>query len=76
MPLFLGVEIGGTKLQLVLGDASGTIHSRRRLTVDVALGAEGIRKQIETTIPELIGDNRIEGVGVGFGGPVDWLTGI
>lgn len=73
--LRIGIEIGGTKLQLVLGDASGTIHSRRRLTVNVALGAEGIRKQIETTLTELIGGNKIEGVGVGFGGPVDWRTG-
>lgn len=73
--LRLGIEIGGTKLQLVLGDASGKIHDRRRRTVNVARGAEGIRDQIQATIPELTGNNKIECVGVGFGGPVDWRTG-
>ena len=31
LKLLLGIEIGGTKLQLVLGDATGRIHERRRL---------------------------------------------
>jgi glucokinase len=71
----LGIEIGGTKLQLVLGDAAGGIQARRRLVVESAHGAEGIRRQIERTIPELLAGNKIEAVGVGFGGPVDWRTG-
>ncbi len=73
--LLLGIEIGGTKLQLVLGDAAGRIHARRRLVVVAAQGAEGIRRQIERTIPELLADRKIAAVGVGFGGPVDWRTG-
>ena len=71
----LGIEIGGTKLQLVLGDGTGRIHARRRLTVTPAHGAEGIQGQIERTIPELRADGKIAAVGVGFGGPVDWRTG-
>ena len=71
----LGIEIGGTKLQLVLGDGRGTIHERRKLTVEPARGAVGIRQQIEKTIFELRRRNTIEAVGAGFGGPVDWRTG-
>lgn len=71
----LGIEIGGTKLQLVLGDTAGVIHARRRLVVETAHGAGGIRHQIERTIPELLADKKIAAVGVGFGGPVDWRTG-
>jgi glucokinase len=71
----LGIEIGGTKLQLVLGDEIGVIQSRRRLTVAREAGAEGIRQQIAQAIPEVLGDSPIEAVGVGFGGPVDWRTG-
>ena len=71
----LGIEIGGTKLQLVLGDARGMIHERRKLTVEPAKGAAGIREQIERTISELLQQHTIEAVGVGFGGPVDWKTG-
>lgn len=73
--LLLGIEIGGTKLQLVLGDAAGAIHARRRLVVETAPGAGGIRRQIEQTIPELSAGKKIAAVGVGFGGPVDWRTG-
>ena len=35
---YVGIEIGGTKLQLVLGDGAGRIRERRRLAVDAAEG--------------------------------------
>jgi glucokinase len=68
----IGIEIGGTKLQLVLGNAQGQIHKRVRLKVDAASGAAGIRNQIETALPGLVAGNKIQALGVGFGGPVDW----
>lgn len=71
----LAVEIGGTKLQLVLGDESARILERRRLTVAPAAGAAGIRRQIEQALPELLRDRGIKAAGVGFGGPVDWRNG-
>ena len=51
---YLGIEIGGTKLQLVLGNDAGEILERRRLTVEAAGGAAGIRTQIQRTLPELM----------------------
>ncbi|MSU57045.1 MAG: ROK family protein [Pedosphaera sp.] len=71
----LAIEIGGTKLQLVLGDEAGKICERRQLSVAPAEGAEGIRRQIARTITELKLGHTIEAVGVGFGGPVDWKSG-
>jgi len=68
----LGIEIGGTKLQLVLGEG-GNIKERRRLIVEPALGAAGIRDQIKGTLSEFGGS--FSAVGVGFGGPVDWKKG-
>ena len=73
--LILGVEIGGTKLQVVLGDEAGKIGERRKLAVDPAKGAAGIRQQIEKAVAELTRGRRILRAGVGFGGPVDWKTG-
>lgn len=72
---FLGIEIGGTKLQLVVGDESAAIVERRRFTVERAHGAAGIRRQIEAGVEELLARHRPAAVGVGFGGPVDWRTG-
>ena len=72
---FLGIEIGGTKLQLVTGDEAGTLRERRRLAVNPSEGAAGIRRQIEQALPELLRQNVVHAVGVGFGGPVDWRAG-
>jgi glucokinase len=73
--MFLGIEIGGTKLQLVLGDGSARIRERLRLSVDPAQGGSGIRDQINRALPKLVRGRKISAVGVGFGGPVDWRTG-
>ena len=73
--MILGVEIGGTKLQVVLGDEAGKIGERRKLHVDPAKGAAGIRQQIEQAVTELTRGCQILRAGVGFGGPVDWKTG-
>lgn len=71
LPHLLGVEIGGTKLQLGLGLGDGTIAVLRRLAVDPARGAAGIRGQIAATVAELVREvGPIRAAGVGFGGPV------
>ena len=72
---FLGIEIGGTKLQLVTGDEQARITGRRRLAVNVREGGAGIRRQIAAALPELLAAAKPAAVGVGFGGPVDWRTG-
>jgi glucokinase len=74
--MYLGIEIGGTKLQLGLGGGDGTLAALWRGGVDVARGGEGIREQIVREVPLLLeraGVSRdpVRGVGVGFGGPVD-----
>jgi glucokinase len=71
---FLGIEIGGTKLQLVLADADLRILRRFRFKIDQAAGARGIRECIEDTLKQLK-DTPIETIGVGFGGPIDRATG-
>ncbi len=71
----VGVEIGGTKLQIVLGTAEGGILERVRFEVDPARGAVAIRDHIEQTLGSWRGTGALASIGVGFGGPVDWRTG-
>ena len=71
----LAIEIGGTKLQLAVGDDSGAIVERQRFDVDKTRGGAGIREQIVATLPLLLAQAKPEAIGVGFGGPVDWRTG-
>jgi glucokinase len=71
----LAIEIGGTKLQLFVGDERGQIFHRWRFDIDAARGGEGIRAQIAEALPEILREHAIAAVGVGYGGPVDWHTG-
>src|SRR5947209_2942261 len=71
--MYLGIEIGGTKLQLGVGRGDGTILRLWRGTVDAAAGGAGIRRQIAAAAAEL-GLAGVRGVGVGFGGPTDDAT--
>lgn len=70
--MLLGVEIGGTKLQLGVGRGDGTeLVALERLTVQTQDGAEGIRRQIASAARGLIERYDVRAVGIGFGGPVD-----
>ncbi len=67
----LGIEIGGTKLQLGVGDGtSPRLDALVRCSVDVAQGAAGIRAAIAREVPALLASHAIESIGIGFGGPV------
>ncbi len=74
--LFLGIEIGGTKLQLGVGTGDGApLVALERRNVDAARGAAGILEQIDTVGAALLARYPVRRIGVGFGGPVDASTG-
>ena len=74
-PFLLGIEIGGSKLQIVTGDCDARILQRQRLVVNTARGGVGIREQIAAALGGILAAGRPGAVGVGFGGPVDWRSG-
>jgi glucokinase len=71
---FLGIEIGGTKLQVVCGYADGTVLATHRYAVEPYAGATGIRNNIAAAVQQYA-PGEIAAVGVGFGGPVNRNTG-
>ena len=73
--LRIGIEIGGTKQQLVAGDAEGNIIDRCRFSVDAEGGGPVIRERIAEELPALVTAHKPERIGVGFGGPVDITKG-
>jgi glucokinase len=75
--MFLGIEIGGTKLQFGVGrgDGSDFVAFERR-DVDIPRGGQGIRDQIREVGRELVAAHRIERVAYGFGGPIFGTRGI
>jgi len=75
--MFLGVEIGGTKLQLGVGRGDGAdLVAVVRRDVDPARGAAGILEEIERSATALIQKHAIERIGFGFGGPCDAMLGV
>jgi len=75
--MFLGIEIGGTKLQLGVGrgDGSDFVAFERR-DVDIARGGQGIREQIRDVGRQLVAAHKIERAAYGFGGPIFGSRGI
>lgn len=74
--MYLGIEIGGTKLQVAVGSgARAELVALRRADVDATQGAAGILRQIEQIARELIDQFSPTAAGIGFGGPVDAASG-
>jgi glucokinase len=74
--MYLGIEIGGTKLQLGVGAGnSDQLIDLERRDIDSSKGAEGIREQILEAGTLLKSKHDIQAVGYGFGGPVNAATG-
>jgi glucokinase len=74
--MFLGIEIGGTKLQIGVGAGDGSPPvALSRLEIELAAGAVGILGRIESETAALVAKFPVRRIGVGFGGPIDPDTG-
>jgi len=74
--MHLGIEIGGTKLQLGVGAGDGSeLVALERRDVNPGHGGAGIRDQIEDAGRALLERHDIERIGFGFGGPIDVTSG-
>lgn len=75
--MYLGIEIGGTKLQLGVGSGDGSEFAAfARHDIDIRRGAPGILEQIEKSVTALAQKYKIERIGIGFGGPVNSQSGM
>jgi glucokinase len=74
--MFLGIEIGGTKLQLAIGAGNGSPPLElERIEAESRHGAEEIRRQIAEAAHRLLERHAVQAIGIGFGGPVDATSG-
>lgn len=74
--MYLGIEIGGTKLQLGVSEGrDATLVAIERRTVDPDRGAAGILENIESAGIALMQKHKVERIGIGFGGPCNASTG-
>lgn len=74
--MLLGIEIGGTKLQLGVGAGDGSpLVALDRHTVEPSGGAVSILARIESATAALLNRYPVKRIGIGFGGPVDSAAG-
>lgn len=71
---YIGVEIGGTKQQVCVGEGGGKIWECRQVKLGNDTTAQNILAWIQKTIEDLRKTYPVDAIGVGFGGPIDPKT--
>ena len=82
--LYLGVDIGGTKCALVLGDAALNVVDRMAFPTEVARGPDAIIHELVRAARQLLkrqtgcetGDGALCAIGISCGGPLDSRAGL
>ncbi|HZG68694.1 MAG TPA: ROK family protein, partial [Herpetosiphonaceae bacterium] len=77
--MILGLDIGGTKTALILGDRTGAVRARRQFPTPLHLGPHAAVEQIASAAQDFLvaeGASGLEAAGVSIGGPLDSVAGV
>jgi predicted NBD/HSP70 family sugar kinase len=74
MAVYVGLDIGGTKIMVAAADRQGNILRRARMDTSSSLEEDLVN--INNMIAEVTGGDTILGMGAAIGGPLDWEQGI
>ena len=74
MAVFIGLDIGGTKIMVAAADQEGNILRRARTATSTSFEADLVN--INNMIAEVAEEYQIVGMGAAIGGPLDWEQGI
>jgi len=75
----VGIDLGGTKIELALVDSSGHIHDRIRVPTESKDGYKAILTRIKDSSDQLCGKNKdinVSSIGIGVAGQVNKTSGI
>lgn len=75
MEYIIGIEIGGSKLQVFLSESKLKIIKKFFKDVGDTKEASHILDMITSIVDELVLKYKIKAISVGFGGPIDYKTG-
>jgi glucokinase len=81
IPLFLGVDIGGTKCAVVLGDSRAKVLDRIAFPTQTQLGLRSTRSRLFQAVDDLLKKNsadpsQLRRIGISCGGPLDSRRGL
>ena len=74
MAIYIGLDIGGTKLMVAAADEAGRIL--RRMMKPTPLDLQEGLDLLNSMIAEVADGEQIAGMGAAIGGPLDWRTGV
>ena len=74
MAIFIGLDIGGTKIMVAAADREGNLLRRARMATSTSLETD--LENINSMIAEVAAGKEITGMGAAIGGPLDWERGI
>jgi glucokinase len=74
MAVFIGLDIGGTKIMVAAADREGNILRRARADTSTSLETDLVN--INSMIAGVAEDEQLLGMGAAIGGPLDWEKGI
>ena len=74
MTVFVGLDIGGTKIMVAASNREGIILRRTRTSTSTSL--EEDLANISNMITEVVAQDDVLGMGAAIGGPLDWEQGI
>jgi glucokinase len=77
--IYVGIDIGGTKCAVVIGDSSFSIKKKVFFETKVERGYKAILEEFQTHIDALIADfpgNHLKRIGISCGGPLDSVKGV
>ena len=77
-PSILGLDVGGTKIGVIIGTPTGEIHARRSFATHPERGFQPVFDEMVHVAEQVIDEARspVTAVSVSIGGPLDVLNGI
>ena len=76
-PCAIGIDIGGTKIEIAIATSSGKVENRILIPTQVVLGPQGILQEILSAVQKLLSQTSLkpEAIGVGMAGQIAAETG-
>jgi predicted NBD/HSP70 family sugar kinase len=74
MAIYIGLDIGGTKLMAAAADEEGVILRRTR--TDTPLGLDEGLALLQQLVTDMAEEEPIQAIGAAIGGPLDWRHGV
>jgi predicted NBD/HSP70 family sugar kinase len=74
MAVFVGLDIGGTKIMVAAANSEGKVLRRSRTATSTSLAQD--LANIDRMIAEVAAEEKMMGMGAAIGGPLDWENGI